>query len=142
MCRSAARETSRLSAPARRGRHAAAVGSASSLCVVSTGANAALAERSCWDTRGTVGHPWHSGTKVAQGKHAWHSELPREAGGCGGGAGDYVGRDAGRLISPADGTFSAGQLYVPAAARADSATAGTSVRPESTTRAGAAGEGP
>ena len=32
--------------------------------------------------------------------------------------------------------------YVPAAARADSATAGTSVRPEWTTRAGAAGEGP
>src|SRR5207247_4320718 len=37
----------------------------------------------------TVGHPWHSGTSLAQGEHAWHSELPSDAaveGGCGGGS--------------------------------------------------------
>jgi len=60
LCRTAARETSRLSAPARRGRHAAAVGSASSLCVAATGANAALPEGSGWE------YPWHSGTPLAQ----------------------------------------------------------------------------
>ena len=59
-----------------------------------------------------------------------------------GDSGDYISGGQTSYFTPADGTFSAGQLYVPAAARADSATAGTSVRPESTTRAGAAGEGP
>src|SRR2546427_1525218 len=137
MCRTAAREASRLSAPARRGRHAAAAGplrrsawrppartpSARALVLGYPWHTwAALAQ---WDRRGTVGAVDRPGAWPV----TWASARARHVRACRDRSGWHPRRASGRL------------RYVPAAAR-DSATAGTSVRPEWTTRAGAAGEGP